>query len=344
MFRAFEKFEYTALITVVERSVTVPSALLVLFLGYGLYEVSLVFLAGSFVMLILSFVIVHRRFARFTRDVHAAEAAEILRLTIPFGAVNAVATFTNTAGPVLLTIMQGLRSTGLFNAAFTLWLALFSFLSLASVAALPMMSRIYEESPERLPSVLSQIQRLSLLVGVPMALGGWLYAGPIVTAFWGPAYQESARAFQVLVLGFAVETAVMGIGPALAATGHARDLLYISSVGAGFLIAMSVLLIPPLGILGVALAFLVSRIAFAVLGIVMIRRYVAPLAGTATLAKSIIAGLVMLIVLLAVPGLPLWTGVLSGGLMYFVTLISINGLTKEDRTVVWNAVRGALFR
>src|SRR6266545_3303087 len=330
VFRAFEKFEYGALITIAERSVTVSAALVVMFLGFGLVEVSLAFLAGSFLMLILSAVTARRKFAWFIRRVNAREAKHIVKSAIPFGLNNVVATFTYT--------------TGIFNAAFTLVLALFSFLSIVSIAALPMMSRINEQSWGRLPSVLNQIQRLSLVIGVPMAFGGWLYAAPIITTFYGDAFLESAQSFRVLILSFAVETAVMGIGPALAATGHMNVRLYIGAVGAAIMIVLSALLIPPLGPVGVAYAFLASCIVVAILSAAAIQRYVAPLRATGTLAKSIFAGTLMALVLVAVPGLSLWIGVLFGGLVYFVALFSVRGMSAEDRIVLWNALRGALFR
>ena len=344
VFRAFERFEYAALITIAERSVTVSAALVVMFLGFGLVEVSLAFLAGSFVMLILSAVTARRKFAWFTRRVNAREAKHIVKSAIPFGLNNVVATFTYTTGIVLLTVMRDPESTGIFNAAFTLVLALFSFLSIVSIAALPMMSRINEQSWERLPSVLNQIQRLSLVIGVPMAFGGWLYAAPIITTFYGNAFLDSAQSFRVLILSFAVETAVMGIGPALAATGHMNVRLYIGAVGAAITMVLSALLIPPLGPVGVAYAFLASCIVVAVLSAAAIQRYVAPLRATGTLGKSIFAGTVMALVLVVVPGLSLWIGVLFGGLVYFAALFSVRGMSAEDRIVLWNALRGALFR
>jgi len=52
----------------------------------------------------------------------------------------------------------------------------------------------------------------------------------------------------------------------------------------------------------------------------------------------------MFLVLFAIPGLSLWTGVLLGAGVYFGALWGIRGMSREDRLVVWNALRGALFR
>lgn len=323
---------------------TVGTALVLLFLGYALFEVSLAFLLGSVIMLTLSAFAVRRKFAWFTRRVEVREARNILRLAIPFGMNNVVSTFTYSSGLVLLTLMQGPASTGLFNAAFTLVLSLYSFLSIVSLTVLPMMSRINQESLERLQSVLNQLQRLSVIVGVPMAFGGWFYAAPMVTAFYGNAFLASAASFRILILSIAVETAVMGIGPALAATGHMASRVWIGCLGVGVIIGLSALLIPTMGPLGVAYAFLASCIVVAALSVVVIRWYVGPIRVGASLGKSLFAGVVMSLVLLTLPSLSLWVGILIGALVYFAVLFCVRGLPIEDRVVLWNALRGALFR
>jgi O-antigen/teichoic acid export membrane protein len=207
-----------------------------------------------------------------------------------------------------------------------------------------MMSRINEKAMERLPSVLNQIQRFSLVVGVPLAFGGWLYAAPIITTFYGDTYLEAARIFRVLMLSFAVETAVMGIGPALAATNRMKLKLYIDFVGAAAVISLSIVFIPPFGPIGAAYAFLISRVVCAVLSVFVTRRHIAPLQATSTLGKSIFAGSVMTLVLVAVPGLSLWTGVAVGAVVYFAVLLRVRGMSSEDRIVLWNAIRGAFFQ
>lgn len=344
VFRGFEKFQYAALVTIIERGVTVSAAIAILLLGYGLMEVSFAFLVGSVVMLGVSALVSRRGFAWFVGRPGAREARQLLRRAVPFAMNGVVATFTYTPGLVLLTLMQGPASTGIFNAAFTLVLGLYSFLSLMSMAALPMMSRIQQESWDRLPSVLNQIQRLSVVVGVPIAFGGWLYAAPLITAFYGNRFLESAECFRVLILSIAIETATMGIGPALAATGHMQVRVNIGALGAVLMTALSALLIPSMGPLGVAYGFLASCVVSAVLSVAVIARYIAPLRVGRILGKTVVAGAVMSFVLLSIPGLVPGVGILLGAGVYFAVLFSLRGISLEDRIVVWNAVRGALFR
>ena len=345
IFRAFERLEYAAIVTIVERAATVGTALLLLFSGFGLFEVSLAFLGGSFITLSLSALIARKSFASFTSDVDRKTLAQVVRKAVPFGLANAVGTFTYTTGLVLLTVMKDSASTGLMNAAFTLLFALFSFLNIANYTVLPMMSRINQESRQRLAAALWKMEKLALIWGVPLGLGGWFFAEPIITTFYGGAFRASADVFRILVLCFSVETALMGNGPALAAIGQMKQNTYNAFGGAALTIALSVLLIPPTGIIGAALAFLAAHLFMAFRGALMVRRYIGPYGAWGTAAKALVAGSAMLLVLYVTPGVTLWTGIPLGGFAYLATLLALRGgsnLLRAFRGTITVPGRGAL--
>ena len=103
-------------------------------------------------------------------------------------------------------------------------------------------------------------------------------------------------------------------------------------------------MIPPFGPVGVAYAFLISRIVSAALHVAAIRWFVGSIGGTRTLVKCTLAGFIMVYVLASMPWLSLWWGVPLGALLYFAALWLFRGTSREDWVVVWNAIRGALFR
>ncbi len=112
VFRAFERLEFGALVTFVERSITTAGVLLLLLLGYGLLAVSFVFLFGSVVNLILLMFITRRRFIWFERRVDPSTVARMIKKTVPFALYAVASTFLYTSGPVLLTILQDPTATG----------------------------------------------------------------------------------------------------------------------------------------------------------------------------------------------------------------------------------------
>ncbi len=344
LFRAFERLEYMALVGVVERIFTTSAVLGLLFMGFGLFEISIAFVLGSSITLVLSLAIARTRFAWFARRTDLRTSWKIVRLALPFALAVAVGTFTNTTGTVLLTLLQDPQATGQFNAALTIQFALLSFVMMYPTVFLPTMSRMHRENPDMLATVLHKTQKLFFIVGLPIALGGWFYARAIMTLFYGDTFSDAARSFEVVIFNMAIATAFLGNSTALAATRHQTLNLLIGAAGAVTTVGLTVALIPSFGHVGAAYAFVVSAFLRAILSVVAVDRLIARVNMWDTLTRPILAGIVMVVVLYFVPGLSLWLGILVGGGLYFLALYVIKGITREDWYLVKDALRGALFR
>ncbi len=344
VFRAFEKLEFDAIVHIVERATTTAIVLLLLVLGYGLFEISFVYILGGILTLVLSLVLVRRRFVWFSRAVDRVGLSTILKLAAPFALGGVFATFSNTTGPVLLTLLLNPVATGEYNAALSLLFALISFLTLYHFVMVPTMSRMNRETPDRLSTVLQQSQKLAFIFGLPVALGGWLYAEEIMTLFYGDAFREAASSFQVLVFLAAVFTAVLGCGTVLSATGRQRLNLYISIAVAATVISLDFILIPTWGPVGAAYAFLAAGLLGSILRFIVVRRLVARIDPWTTYGRTFVAGVTMVLVLYFLTGLSLWSGVAFGGFLYFFLLFIIGGITRQDWRVIKEALRGAFFR
>ncbi len=295
-------------------------------------------------MLVLSLVIVKAKFTRFARKTDLSTLTKILKLAAPFALARMVGTFTNTIGVILLMLLLDPEATGQFNAALTLQFALLSFVVMYQTVFLPTMSRLHKDKPGMLSSVLHRTQRLFFIVGLPTALGGWLYAEEIMTFFYGQAFIDSARSFEIIIFNIAIATAVLGNSTALAATRHQNLNLLIGVSRTITTIGLSFALIPLWGHVGAAFAFLIPAILKAGLSTFAVRRLVARTDLLSTLSGPIFAGVAMILILYALPSFPLWLGVISGGSLYFLLLFLARGITKEDWALVKDALRGALFR
>lgn len=344
VFRAFERLEFTAVVTIAERVFTTALVLTLLFLGFGLYPISLVFLVGALLMLTLALGIVRARFARFTRDIPPGTLSAIVHTATPFALFLVINTFTDSTGPVLLTLLQSPEATGQFNAAFAILFAFLSFLSLYHMVLLPTMSRLSVQRPGVLPEVLHRTQKLFFILGLPIAVGGWRYAEEIMVLFYGEAFRISGASFAVLIFTVAITAAVLGSGTVLAATGRQDVNLTVGGVQAALTVGLSLLLIPVYGPPGAAYAVLLATLVWAILIVSSVRRLIARVGFLATYARTLLAGGVLGILLLLLPGLPLWAGIPLGGSLYFGMLLLLNGITPDDWSLLRQAVRGALFR
>ncbi|MEE9600382.1 MAG: flippase [Thermoplasmata archaeon] len=344
MFRAYERLEYSAIVTIIERATTTAAILVLIVFGFGLVEISLVFVAGSIISLVLSILILRMRIEWFRRGIRLGLWKRILRRTIPFALAAVVSTFMFSIGPVLLTILRDPIQTGQFNAAFALTLALFAPLNIYNIVFLPAMSRIFKNEPGQLSAILRKSQKLFFILGLPIAVGGWFFATDLVTLIYGGEFFASASSLRILLFVLAVATAQLGTGTALAVSGHQPLNLVNGAMGTATIVGLSFLLIPQWGHVGASFAFTAANVVMAIFGMAAVHLLVARLNIVETLPRPIIAGLVMMLTLVLLPELPLWWGVPVGGAVYFLVLFAVRGVTREDLSLVREALRGVFRR
>lgn len=344
LFRAFERMEYVALVTIVGQVATAAAVLSLLLLGFGLVPVALVYLAVAILMTIATMWICRRRFAWLGRRVGRPFLVQILRETAPFGLQNVISTFVSTSAPVLLLLLASPMETGFFNAAFGLVNALTFPLSLYFVTVLPTMSRFYAGAPDKLELTLRKSHKLFFILGLPIALGGLFYREPIMVLFYGPQFAPSGASFGLLVLTLAIETATLGVGTALAASGHQTVNLVIGAVNVALILGLCFLLIPPFGPVGAALAFLVASLIGGILGMTMTHRLVAKVDILGTVSRPPIAGAAMIGVLYLLGDTHVLLGIAIGAAVYFAVLLLIKGVRRDDWALIRQIMRGALLR
>lgn len=342
IFRAFERMEYLAFLSVLAQVLTTVGVLVLILLGFGLLPIAFVYLGAIFVYAAVALVITRRHFPWFSQHIDRKVLAHILRTTGPFAVDDIVSSFMVSGAPVLLTIMAGETQTALFGAAFAIMTALRYPLTLYYTTALPTMSRFHEESREKLGIALRKSQKLFFILGAPMAFGGWYYRETILQLIYGAGYAGSGASFGILVWAVAVSTATLGVGMTLAATGRQRLNVVIGSTGVVMNMVLCVVLIPFWGPVGASVAFLASTVCVAAASTLAVHRLVIPVDLRGTILRPTLAGGVLLL-LLIVFSPPLWVGVGAGALGYFAILLALRGIDRDDLDLLRQVTRGALL-
>lgn len=166
------------------------------------------------------------------------------RRSLPFAALPIVATLWSAADPILISLFKPAYQVGFYQAGQKLVLTLESFPFMASVAALPILSRVYHESGKDFGRWSSVYVRFMLLLAFPIALVLALFAPVIVRILYG---QEFAMASQVLrILGLAVPflMANWSLGTILTAIGHQATRSWILCAGIALQVGLNLLLLP----------------------------------------------------------------------------------------------------
>ena len=127
---------------------------------------------------------------------------------------------------------------------------------------------------EKIAPPVSRGITFSLILAVPVFIGGLLLADKLLYYFYGADFAAGATACTILLLVQVISVFITLLGVALTASDHARQSFYATATAAVLNIILNCIFIPLLGINGAALATLISYSVNAVLIAHFLKRYI----------------------------------------------------------------------
>ena len=124
VFQAFERMEYEAVISIIEKIILFMLVLFVLFSGYGLIELAHVYIFAGIVAITLSFSIVLIKIAKPKPSINLSLWKTLIIGSIPFAFNALFAVLFFQIDTVMLSVLKGDAAVGIYNAAYAPLLAL----------------------------------------------------------------------------------------------------------------------------------------------------------------------------------------------------------------------------
>jgi len=309
---------------------------LAVFLGFEVAGLAGGFVFGIFVGTVVNYRYLQLHFRRFTR----AHLKSLLSFSFwIFLAMSGILVFT-TADVVLIGYFMTNADVGIYRIAVQLAsLGIFVALALQMVLY-PRFSHWNEEGRrDQIETSLSKAYTYSLVLAVPFCVGGWILGYQLLYFLYGADFTGGTEALFILLPVYVVYVFLYLQMMTLNALNHPKDSFLVTVVAVSINIALNVLLIPLLGIIGAALATLVSVGINAVLGYVVLRRYVLVKMEGKPLLHILESVLVMAVIVggmrFFIPELNLWYligMVITGTIVYFAILFRTDrGIRDELR-------------
>ncbi len=214
---------------------------------------------------------------------------------------------------------------GFYAAAYTL-IGFLSNLGIAySLSLLPTLTRLDVDRTEQGALYQTALAHV-FAAGAPIAVGGALLAGPIMRLVFGPAYEPSVLALQVLV--WAIPLGLLRDIPIVALMSREREshILRLTGVATALYLLLNLILIPTLGIIGAAIASVVTEAGRMALAFVLVRREGFGAPRFSRLWRTAIASGAMGTGLLALPAGEVWMAVPIGAALYVAALAALGGV------------------
>lgn len=240
-------------------------------LDIGLRGVILAYLLAAAVSLGLLVGYAERNLSRHVRsDVrpHRRPRKTLWQFTLAFWGSNNLAYVTAYADTLILGVFWPTPLVGYYSAAMTLArILLFGTTALAFIFLPVSASLTREGDPEAIRRTYLTSTRWVLVVTIPFFLLFAFAPRDSMELVWGHRYLPGATALQILVITSFFASLVGPVQSTLAGLGQAKMLVWTATASAISNIALSLLLIPPFGLVGAAIAWGVARAILPLLGL-----------------------------------------------------------------------------
>jgi len=246
----------------------------------------------------------------------------------------------------LLGMLSTVTLVGIYSAALRIQLIGVMFLAAGETAAMPIISDLFHRNQDlQLERFYRTLTRWSLAFILPYLVTVLLFAGPLLSIF-GKEFETGATVLIIVSLGTLVNAGTGICRAVILMTGHSRLNFINSLVTLGLNTGLNILLIPPWGAEGAAVALAVSVSAINVARLYQVARLYKLWPYDATFIKPVVAsgvalgvGLVTYHVLPA--GQNLFYLAFDVALVWsaFLATIAWLGLSEEDQVILSRARR-----
>lgn len=218
----------------------------------------LCYVAGVVVSTTLLWLALRRRGTPATIAWRPRLAVPLLKRGLPVAGQFLLGLMIFNADLLLLRLMRGSESTGLYAAAYAPLAFAVNVGYAFAYSVLPVL--VAERAGERDASALYGAQLVRMLsIAFPLAVGGALVAGEIIALGFGPDYADAAPVLTALMMSVPFAGATALSWTALTVLGRERWLFISTGLAAAINVVLNLLWIPRYGMLGAATATVITE-------------------------------------------------------------------------------------
>jgi O-antigen/teichoic acid export membrane protein len=329
-FRAFEKMKYEAGITILANITRVSLGLMVLFLGYGLIELALVFLFSGVLDVLFSFLVCERKFVKPKIELDLDFWKSTIKVALPLSMLSIFGLIYVRIDTIMLSVMKGDAVVGWYNAAYGLVLAFKPIPQLFMNALFPLMSSYFVSSKDSLKVVYEHSFKYLFILGLPLALGITLLADKIILLFYGEQFYPSIIALQILAWDVLLVFLYVCSAFILVSTDKQNQMAVIAGCTALINVILNLFLIPSFSYVGAAIATIVTETILISLYFILISKSFYKLPISKISIRPLIACLIMGFFIYYLININLILLIILAVLIYFTSLYLVKGFSKDD--------------
>lgn len=270
--RAFEEMGYNAIGLIIQRFVLLILVIIALYLEAGLPGFALCYLGERVIQWVFFFLLVRKKYSRYVWRIDTEYWHKLLREGLPIGAGMVLRRLSWHVDIFILTALSTASSVGLFGAAYRIVQMINVIPFTLSLPVFPALSRRATNSPQEAFILYLRIQKIFILIGLPIGIWLLFLGTQLVVLLFGNDYTQAGSALQIMglvVVLLFMNSLYVYLFSSLGRQGY---FMICVALGVAVNIVLDVILIPNYDILGAAAATLCSEFAILLSGIYFLSR------------------------------------------------------------------------
>ena len=338
-FRAFERMHYEAIINVISNIIKCSLGFIVVFLGFGLYGLALVFLYIAIFDIIIGLIICEKKIVKTSLQFDRLFFRHTIKEALALGAVTIFALIYVRIDTVMLEFMKGSAVVGWYNAAYNLILGFNPLPILFMNALLPVMAYSFVKSNKNLKNIYEKAFKFLFVIGLPMTIGIFLLSDKFIILLYGVNYINSIDALKILSFDIVLKFLYLCLWFVLISANQQNKLAIYAGGGALLNIILNLILIPQFSLVGAAFTTIVTEtyILFMYLYLASRNNLKIPLKNI--FLKPLIACSVMGIFIYYFEYLNIILLIAISAIIYFIMLFILRNFSEEDKNLIKKLIK-----
>lgn len=272
-FQAFEKMQYIAYTQFISGFILTVLSVLVLFFGYRLVELTLVYMFGSLLALLVSSYYLLKKFVTPRLKFDLSFWKSNLYKGAPFFYPNIASAVGGKIGIIFLSKIAGDIGVGIYGVAANLIERLLIIPDGICTSYFPTMASIYRGSKSEAKQLFQRFFLYQLLLGLPIAIGITILAKPIICLIFGSKYLNSIVILRILSWGLFLSFLTLFLKYSLNAIHREKKTALSTFITVPCYIIVNFMLIAIFKEIGAAISFLLDQIFQFLVLVFFVKKY-----------------------------------------------------------------------
>ena len=338
IYRAFEKMYYDALIKILRMALLLAAVFYLIKKGYGIAAISMAFLVTEIIILIMAAILTYTKFVRISFRFDYRVIKRLIENSSIFFFSVVFTTIYLYIDQIFISKLRGTTEVGVYSAAANIVIMLIFIPQMYVNSIFPVISRFYITSKKSLKLAYEKSFKYMFVLGLSIATGIYVLSDKIIFLLYGKEFIEAVIVLKVLT-GYSFLKFLNPVtGYTLIAINKQGTRLFGQASAAVINIVLNIILIPKYGIVGAAIATLVTEIIFFIIYSGFISKYGFGFQFLwSFIYKPLLAAGIMVFSLQFIDNL--YLAVFIGCLIYVAMLLILRILDNEDKRIFYKIIK-----